>query len=177
MLSLKKGSAIAVNIWRPLSSDRSYNDRRDRTFSISALVVAAIATIAGFHMIAMIAAIADLFFSQWSQRKKRRRKKDKKRCTRENRDLNRSYDKQQCTSLRPRNVSHLFSHKNFAKTHSLNVNYVKKFKPRCARVFSPQFFNPIISNHILVILSHYLIMASHIKRIITLSYLGIIYHI
>ena len=67
------------------------------------------------------------------------------------------------------------------KTHSLNANYVKKFNPRCARVFSPQFFNPIISNHILVILSHYLIMASHIKRIITLSYLGIswniIYHI
>ena len=46
------------------------------------------------------------------------------------------------------------------KTHSLKANYVKTFKPRYARVFSPHFFNPIISNHILVILSHYLIMAT-----------------
>ena len=44
--------------------------------------------------------------------------------------------------------------------HSLNANYLKTFKPRYARVFSPHFFNPIISNHILVILSHYLIMAT-----------------
>ena len=40
----KKSSAI---IWKPLSSDRSDNDRRDRTFYISAIVVAAIAAIAG----------------------------------------------------------------------------------------------------------------------------------
>ena len=43
----KKGSAIIAIIWKPLSSDRSDNDRWDRTFSISAIVVAAIATIAG----------------------------------------------------------------------------------------------------------------------------------
>ena len=40
----KTGSAI---IWKPLSSDGSDNDRRDRTFYISAIVVAAIAAIAG----------------------------------------------------------------------------------------------------------------------------------
>ena len=50
----KKSSAI---IWKPLSRDRSDNDRWDRTFYISAIVVAAIAAIAGewFHMI-------DVFF-------------------------------------------------------------------------------------------------------------------
>ena len=47
----------------PLSSDRVDNDRRDRTFYISAIVVAAIAG-EWFHMIAMIAAIAEVFFSQ-----------------------------------------------------------------------------------------------------------------
>ena len=46
----KKSSAI---IWKPLSSDRSDNDRWDRTFCISAIVVAAIAG-EWFHMIAMI---------------------------------------------------------------------------------------------------------------------------
>ena len=57
----KKSSAI---IRKPLSSDRSDNDRWDRTFYISAIVVPAIVTIAGewFHMIAMIAAIAEVFF-------------------------------------------------------------------------------------------------------------------
>ena len=39
----KKGSAI---IWKPLSSDGSDNDPWDRTFYISAIVVAAIAAIA-----------------------------------------------------------------------------------------------------------------------------------
>ena len=45
----KKSSAIAAIIafiWKPLSSDRSDNDHWDRTFYISAIVVAAIATIA-----------------------------------------------------------------------------------------------------------------------------------
>ena len=54
----KKNSAI---IWKPLSGDRSDNDRWDRTFYISAIVVAAIAG-KWFHMIAMIAAIAEFFF-------------------------------------------------------------------------------------------------------------------
>ena len=49
----KKSSAI---IWKPLS-----NNRWDRTFYISAIVVAAIAG-EWFHMIAMIAAIAEVFF-------------------------------------------------------------------------------------------------------------------
>ena len=42
----KKSSAIAAIIaitWKPLSSERSDNDRWDRTFSISAILVAAIA--------------------------------------------------------------------------------------------------------------------------------------
>ena len=51
----KKSSAIT---WKPLSSDRSDNDRWDRTFYISAIVVAAIAG-EWFHM---IAAIAEVFF-------------------------------------------------------------------------------------------------------------------
>ena len=51
----KKSSAI---IWKPLSSDRSDNDRWDRTFYISAIVVAVIAG-EWFHM---IAAIAEVFF-------------------------------------------------------------------------------------------------------------------
>ena len=42
-------------------SDRSDNDRWDRTFYISGIVVAAIAG-EWFHMIAMIAAIAEVFF-------------------------------------------------------------------------------------------------------------------
>ena len=54
--------------WKPLSSDHSDNDRLDRTFYISAIVVASIA-LEWFHMIAMIAAIAEVFFfSQRSQR-------------------------------------------------------------------------------------------------------------
>ena len=53
--------------WKPLSSDHSDNDRLDRTFYISAIVVASIA-LEWFHMIAMIAAIAEVFFSQLSQR-------------------------------------------------------------------------------------------------------------
>ena len=40
-------TAIIAIISKPLSSDRSDNDRRDRIFSISAVVVNAIATIAG----------------------------------------------------------------------------------------------------------------------------------
>ena len=40
----KKSSAIAAIIWKPLSSDRIDNDHWDRTFYISAIVVAAIAT-------------------------------------------------------------------------------------------------------------------------------------
>ena len=52
----------------PLSSDRVDNDRRDRTFYISAIVVAAIAG-EWFHMIAMIAEA--FFFSQRSQRSQR----------------------------------------------------------------------------------------------------------
>ena len=55
----KKSSAI---IWKPLSIDRCDNDRWDRTFYISAIVVAAIAAGDWFHMIAMIAAIAEVFF-------------------------------------------------------------------------------------------------------------------
>ena len=55
----KKNSAI---IWKPLSGDRSDNDRGDRTFYISAIVVAATAG-KWFHMTAMIAAITDFFFS------------------------------------------------------------------------------------------------------------------
>ena len=46
-------AAIIEIIWKPLSSDHSDNDRRDRTFSVSATVVAA---------------IAEPFFSQRSQR-------------------------------------------------------------------------------------------------------------
>ena len=38
----KKSSAI---IWKPLSSDRNDNNRWDRTFYVSAIVVAAIAEI------------------------------------------------------------------------------------------------------------------------------------
>ena len=57
--------------WKPLSSDHSDNDRLDRTFYISAIVVASIA-LEWFHMIAMIAAIAEVFFfSQRSQRSQR----------------------------------------------------------------------------------------------------------
>ena len=55
----KKSSAI---IWKPPSSDRNDNDRWDRTFYISAIVVAAIAE-EWFHMIPMVAAIAEVFFS------------------------------------------------------------------------------------------------------------------
>ena len=55
----KKSSAI---IWKPLSIDRCDNDRWDRTFYISAIVVASIAAGDWFHMIAMIAAIAEVFF-------------------------------------------------------------------------------------------------------------------
>ena len=40
----KKSSAIAAIIWKPLSSDRIDSDHWDRTFYISAIVVAAIAT-------------------------------------------------------------------------------------------------------------------------------------
>ena len=43
------------------TTDRSDNDRSDRTFYIEAIVVAAIAG-EWFHMIAIIAAIADFFF-------------------------------------------------------------------------------------------------------------------
>ena len=46
------------HIRKPLSGDRSDNDRWDRTFYISAIVVAAIAG-EWFHM---IAAIAEFFF-------------------------------------------------------------------------------------------------------------------
>ena len=52
---------IAAITWKPLSSDHSDNDRLDRTFYISAIVVASIA-LERFHMIAMIAAIAEVFF-------------------------------------------------------------------------------------------------------------------
>ena len=47
--------------WKPLYSDRIDNDRWDRTFYISAIVVAAFAG-EWFHMIAMIAALAEVFF-------------------------------------------------------------------------------------------------------------------
>ena len=125
-------------------------------------------------MIAIIAAIAERFFL--SDRSEKSEKKDKKSCTRENRDLNQNvYDKRQADSVLSKAkkcFTVVLSIKILHKKHLLNVNYVKKFKPRYARAFSPLFFNPIIiSNHILVILSHYLIMVSH-KRIITLSYLG-----
>ena len=125
-------------------------------------------------MIAIIAAIAERFFL--SDRSEKSEKKDKKSCTRENRDLNQNvYDKRQADSVLSKAkkcFTVVLSIKILHKKHLLNVNYVKKFKPRYPRAFSPLFFNPIIiSNHILVILSHYLIMVSH-KRIITLSYLG-----
>ena len=55
----KKSSAI---IWKPLSIDRCDNDRWDRTFYISAIVVAAIAAGEWFHMSTTIAAIAEVFF-------------------------------------------------------------------------------------------------------------------
>ena len=54
----KRSSAI---IWKPFSSDRSDNNRWDRTFYFSAIIVAAIAG-EWFHMIAMIDAIAEVFF-------------------------------------------------------------------------------------------------------------------
>ena len=54
----KKSSAI---IWKPFSSDRSDNNRWDRTFYFSAIIVAAIAG-EWFHMIAMIDAITEVFF-------------------------------------------------------------------------------------------------------------------
>ena len=57
----KKSSTI---IWKPLSSDRSDNDRWDRTFYISAIVVTEIAG-EWFHM---IAAIAEVFFFFLSDR-------------------------------------------------------------------------------------------------------------
>ena len=41
----KKNSAI---MWKPLSSDLSDNDRWDRTFYISAIVVAAVAGVASY---------------------------------------------------------------------------------------------------------------------------------
>ena len=62
----KKNSAI---IWKPLSGDRSDNDRWDRTFYISAIVVATIAE-EWFHMIAAIAEVF-FFFSSRSQRSQR----------------------------------------------------------------------------------------------------------
>ena len=55
VITEKKSSAI---IWKPFSGDRSDNDRYDRTFYISAIVVAAISG-EWFHM---IAAIAEAFF-------------------------------------------------------------------------------------------------------------------
>ena len=54
----KKSSAI---IWKPFSSDRSDNNRWDRTFYFSAIIVTVIAG-EWFHMIAMIDAIAEVFF-------------------------------------------------------------------------------------------------------------------
>ena len=51
----KKSSGI---IWKPLSSDRSDNDRWDKTFYNSAIVVAAIAG----EEFPKIAAIAEVFF-------------------------------------------------------------------------------------------------------------------
>ena len=48
----KKSSVIAAIIWKPLSSNRSDNDRWDRKNSISAIVVAAITTII-FYLIKM----------------------------------------------------------------------------------------------------------------------------
>ena len=37
-------------------------------------------------------------------------------------------------TLRPQNPSHLFAFKSFVKNaHSLNVNYIKSYKPRYAR--------------------------------------------
>ena len=50
VIAEKKNSAI---IWKPLSSDGSNNDRWDRTFYISAIVVASIAG-EWFHMIAAV---------------------------------------------------------------------------------------------------------------------------
>ena len=50
VIAEKKSSAIEAIIaiiWKPLSSHCSDNDHRDRTFYISAIVVAAIVTIAG----------------------------------------------------------------------------------------------------------------------------------
>ena len=61
-------------------------------------------------------------------------------------------------------------------THSLNVNYIKIFKPRYSQAVSPEFFYHTVSNYFLVILSRYLIMASN-KLIITLSYLGMFNHL
>ena len=53
-------ATIIAIIWKPLSSDccdRRDNDRRDRTFSISAIIVSELLWLleSGFHMIAMIA--------------------------------------------------------------------------------------------------------------------------
>ena len=55
-------AVIAAITEKKKFSDRSDNDRWDRTFYISGIVVAAIAG-EWFHMIAMIAAIAEVFFS------------------------------------------------------------------------------------------------------------------
>ena len=54
-------AVIAAITEKKKFSDRSDNDRWDRTFYISGIVVAAIAG-EWFHMIAMIAAIAEVFF-------------------------------------------------------------------------------------------------------------------
>ena len=64
MINLSPSNSPLQNsaiIWKPLSSDRSDNDRWDRTFYILAIVVTAIAG-EWFHMIAMITGIA-FFFS------------------------------------------------------------------------------------------------------------------
>ena len=56
----KKKFAIAAMIWKPLFSDRSDNDEKEKVLSQRLLLLRSLES--GFHMIAMIPAIAELFF-------------------------------------------------------------------------------------------------------------------
>ena len=60
--------------------------------------------------------------------------------------------------------------KSLPKTHSLNLNYIKIYKPRYAPAFSPRFLSLIITNHFLVILNHFLIIACHVIQLTVIPY-------
>ena len=62
VIAAKKSLAIAAIIRKPLSSDRSDNDRWDKKKVLSQWSLSLRSPESGFHMIAMIAAIAELFF-------------------------------------------------------------------------------------------------------------------